>query len=63
MMRATVIKRPYVYCGDVTWFQRECTGPRGAHIRWESCCVSCGEQPSKRASLAKQERATEKAVA
>lgn len=63
MMRATITKQSCSYCGDQTWFQRECTGPRGRHIRWESCCVSCGEQPSKRASLATQERATKSEAA
>lgn len=51
MMRATVTRKPCSYCGEVSWFQRECTGPRGAHIRWEPCCVDCGERPAKRSAL------------
>lgn len=41
-------KKNCVHCKALTSFEREVVGARGAHIRWEPCCVDCGEQPARR---------------
>lgn len=46
-------KRPCTYCGTLTAFELEELGPRGAHLRWQPCCIHCGEEPARRARLDK----------
>lgn len=46
-MRSQVRRRPCVYCGTVTAFERVEKGKRGAlHI--VACCVDCGENSAYR---------------
>jgi hypothetical protein len=52
-------KRPCRYCGESTLFVREVVGPRGGHVRWEDCCVDCGERPARRAGLVEERPARE----
>ena len=42
-------KKACVACGVLTSFQRDVRGKRGALLRWEPCCVDCGEhnRPAK----------------
>ena len=39
--------RPCTYCGQLSRFQVELRGPRGAHLRWVDVCVECGENPAR----------------
>jgi hypothetical protein len=48
MMRSTGRLDSCAHCRTRTTFQREVTGPRGGHLRWEPCCVRCGEDPARR---------------
>lgn len=51
-------KRPCRYCETPTLFERAVVGPKGGHIRWEDCCVACGENAARRESFEAERRAS-----
>lgn len=44
-------KRKCECCGSLTMFVFSVRTPRGRHVRFADCCVSCGEMPELTSKL------------